>query len=171
MKFILATLSVLMAFLFGYYYIEHAPKPLKEQIEYGGVLWPKEITYKVDKVGDITITLLDELEVYNGKWPAGTKFKFDGDNIEKIYPSDKFEFAQMEFKNPTEIGVSSFPPHTLHDLKVSGNIKIDGLDLKPGCNIQFKNLVLYSAYCEEFGVVYFKRNMELPENSEESLNP
>lgn len=166
MRYIFLGVAILSLISIGFYLNNgDGSKPLSQQIEYGGVLWPKNIKYEVDKVGDIKITLLDEFSALEGEWPAGTQFKFDGNNLSFIQVPSKFTFGQLSFDYPTKIHLEDFPPHTLHYLEVKKDSVVDGLDLKVGCKIQFKDYVLYAANCEEFGTVYFKRSVELPENS------
>lgn len=134
------------------------------QLEYGGVLWPRDVKYSVDQQGDITITLTDQFSVYEGRWEEGTSFKFDGDKLDFIESPGSFIFGQLPFNFGTKIEFEDFPPDHLHYLTIKKMIILDGLDLDIGCQLQFRNYVLYAAYCDTFGTVYFKRRIELPEN-------
>ncbi|MBT4793363.1 MAG: hypothetical protein HON90_17460 [Halobacteriovoraceae bacterium] len=131
--------------------------------KYGGISWPQGSYYRFDREGDIIIEIAQSLKVLGGKWPSGSTFFFDGNNLIKILPSSSFLFADFEFKSVMEITQEEFQPNLLHSMKLTYPVVIDGLDLKPNCMISFKNLVLYSATCDDFGTVYFKRFVELPE--------
>ena len=164
-KLILPTLFIFISAVGIYCLNKKNVDQLKQQIEYGGVVWPSSIHYQVDKAGDIIIELTDRFEVYKGNWPKGTKFFFDGDKLKKIIPMIPFTFSQMHFSNEVEIQREDFPPYQLYIFLLKEKMIVDGLDLVPGCKIQFKDFVLYAANCESFGTVYFKRSVELPENA------
>ena len=164
-KILISVLAV-SVFSAGVYFGQVSKKvTLKHQLEYGGVLWPIDVEYKIDEIGDVSIELSDEFSAYNGRWPEGSRFFFDGENLKKIIPETPFEFSEIVFNNEVEIELEDFPPFKLHVFNINEDMFIDGLDLKSGCQIQFKDYVLYAAHCESFGTVYFKRSVELPENA------
>lgn len=148
-----------------FFFNKTPPKKMTHQLEYGGVVWPRNITYEVDKEGDISIEIHDRFDCYNGIWPAGTRFLFSGSELSKIIPAVPFEFAELKFRTKVEIEFEEFPPHLLHIFSIKEDITIDGLDLKSGCKLEFKDLTLYAGHCDSFGTVYFKRSVELPENA------
>lgn len=163
MKLFLSILSFIIIFLISFYYYENRQIPLKHQIEYDGVLWPRNISYTIDKVGDVSITLNEAFDVYQGSWPVGTQFKFNGNDLEKINVKGKnFHFAELKFLGPISIEVEKYPPHILHTFHIEDQMKIDGLDLVKGCQLRFRDYVPYAARCDDFGLVYFKRIIELP---------
>ncbi len=164
MKLTIGLCSLILLVTAGYYYREYTKKTeLKQEMILAGTTWPVGTYYEVDEAGDIILELEQERKIANGVWPEGTKFYFDGNKLKEIKVEDPFEFAQLKFNYPTKLMVESFPPHILHKLSVVKKIKIDGLDLHDKCNLEFKNYILYAANCPEFGTVYFKRFVKLPE--------
>lgn len=158
--------SLLVILIFGgTVYLTKNKSKVIHQLEYGGIVWPESITYEVDEEGDIQIELNEDFSCYNGVWHRGTKFLFSGNNLKKIIPALPFEFAELKFKNKVEIEFEDYPPHQLHIFSVKENLTIDGLDLRNGCKLEFKDHTLYAAHCDTFGTVYFKRSVELPENA------
>ena len=165
MKAFIISFTFLLLTIFGYHYSKQIPQESKEQLEYGGVLWPKSSRYEMSNAGDISISLAEDFSAFQGHWSIGTLFKFDGDKLAEIQTLEGFQFAELEFKHKTKIVLEDFPPFILHVFHLEEEMQVDGLDLKPGCKIQFKDYVLYAAQCEDFGVVYFKRSVDLPENA------
>ena len=166
MKAFIISFAFLFLTIIGYHYSKQIPQQSKEQLSYGGVDWPISSRYELNKAGDISIILGESFTAYQGSWPIGTTFKFDGDNLSEIQTLEGFIFADLKFKHKTKITLEDFPPYKLHVFHLQEKMKVDGLDLRSGCKIQFKDYVLYAAQCEDFGVVYFKRSVELPENAE-----
>ncbi len=160
--------SIILFITVGYYYQrnyqgEHEKSSFKEITTYAGVEWPAGSFYTVSEEGDITIELEQTFTAFKGVWPVGTKFYLDGNDLSKIEVQDDFEFAQLKFKHSASIEVAYFSPNLRHRMTLDHEIIIDGLEIKADCNIAFKNYTLYTATCPEFGTVYFKRFIELPE--------
>lgn len=164
MKLTIALCSIILLLTVGYYYKEMNKKDsFKENTQYGKIIWPKGSYYEFNSDGDIVVELESSLKVVRGEWPAGTRFYYDADDLVKIEVFDSFKFADMEFSEGLTIKQEHLAPNTLHNMKLKMDIKLDGLDLHEGCDISFKNFVLYSGKCPEFDTVYFKRFIELPE--------
>ncbi len=163
MKLTLTLCALILLITGGYYYNELTKRTaLDQDTIYGEFSYPQGSYYEVDEDGDIIIELAKKQTVGKGTWPRKTRFYFDGAKLGKIEVPKAFTFAGLEFKFKAEFLVEEFPPNILYRLKVGKKIKIDGLDVHPECEIEFKNYVLYSAKCPEFGIVYFKRSLKLP---------
>jgi hypothetical protein len=163
-KFIIF-LPLILVGIFAYYYnyLRETREQFADTREFGGALWPKGSYYELTPDGDIIIELNEDFKILNGEWTTGSRFFFSGDEVIHIEAKAPFLFSQIKFESNGIIEKENFPPNVLHKMKLSENIKLDGLDLNPLCDIAFKNHVLYSAKCPEFDTVYFKRFVELPE--------
>lgn len=146
-----------------YYYESKRANTSTPSLVYDGVTWPRGSDYQTSSDGDIIIELQKKFSAFEGEWEKGTKFFFDGNKLRRIETRGTFNFFQIFFSSEGSIDIENFPPNTLYKLKLKKKITIDGLDVKPECKINFKNSILYSAQCPEFGIVYFKRFIELPQ--------
>jgi len=137
-------------------------KSFHEEVEYAGILWPVGTEYETDTKGDIILTSKYNLEAFNGIFPSESQFKLFENKIESIKTKGTFFFAGIRFEAPGKI-YQFFEGEDVHNkIEFTKKVKIDGLELDPGCHIKLQNFVLYSAYCEKFGEVKFKRFVTLP---------
>lgn len=170
MKKFIVLLPIILASLFGYYYnfLRETRPQFEDQREFGGILWPAGSYYELNADGNIIIELDENLKLKNDHWKSGSRFHFSADSIVKIEAKAPFQFSQINFESDGVIKKEDISPNTLYKIKFKHEQTIDGLEIKPDCEVEFKNNVLYSAKCPEFDKVYFKRFVNLPEvNSNE----
>ena len=133
-----------------------------EEIEYAGIMWPVGTEYETDTKGDLILTNEYNLEAFNGIFPSGSQFKLFENKIESIETNGTFFFAGIRFEAPGKIYQFFEGEDVNNKIEFTKKVMIDGLELDPGCYISLRNFVLYSAYCEKFGEVKFKRFVTLP---------
>lgn len=145
---------------------------LEFEMELGGVTWPVGTGFEEDVDGNIILTLNDSMNFLRGSWPAETKIYFEGNKIYGIEVFTNFSFADFDFFKGAKLALK-YPNQNdvLQIVELGGEKEMDGLDLKGGCLVSFKNYVLLSASCPEYENVFFKRHVELPEIKEAPKKP
>lgn len=138
--------------------------PLGKNVNvFGGISFPETTSYYVSEDGNIVVEVDKYSSFYHGSWPRGTQFYFNEDSLDKIIPADDFSFAQLDITKVKEIKRFDDPVGEIHQLVLNQAVSFDGLDLKSGCSVFLKELVLYAAECDDLPMVNFKRSLELEE--------
>lgn len=149
----------------GHYIYRQWPenRHLESDVEKAGILWPEGTEFEVNEQGEVVFILSEEMSFREGIWPEGSRVYFDEDEIKGMEVFQNFEFAQFEFYQAAKIAFVKEDSQSAHVIELTEKAEFDGLPLKPGCLIKFKNYVLDKASCEEFENVHFKRKLEMPE--------